>query len=150
MQTRSLRSDNLYWMVQELRELPRQSKLFSDVPDNPKYVEKYLWNMLDNGYLHGVVPVSEDRNGFLLFCNSTPWYADRLEVHEMILWVPERERGGRTAFSLVQGFKKQALELQPHSIHAGHTLDITDKERTLSLYERAGFSRHAGGVIMRP
>lgn len=150
MQTRSLKEDDISWIVGELRELPRESELFKDVPDDPKYVENYLKRMLWAGSLYGVVPVSDEYCGFLLFCSSTPWYANRTEVHEMILWVPERERGGRTAFSLVQGFKKQALELQPHSIHAGHTLDITDKERTLSLYERAGFSRHAGGVIMRP
>ena len=144
---RALRRDDLTWVVEELRDLPKQSLLFADVPDDVEYVFWQLSNMFDAGVLKGVV--SEDTGSFLLYVLNRPWYADRLEIHEMILWVPERYRGGRTAYGLIRSFTEYALDALPHSIHAGHTLDITAKEKTLALYRKCGYTDHAGGVIMR-
>ena len=134
--------------MQELRELPKQSEFFADVPDDPEYVENYLETLMAENVLKGVC--NYDKKSFLLFTEVRPWYANRIEIHEMILWVPERFRGARTAYELIREFTSVALDLHPHSIHAGHTLDITEKERTLRLYEKAGYSRHHGGVILRP
>lgn len=143
-----LEFSDLLWVVEELRQLPYQSTLFSDVPDDPLWVTSNFISMFNAEVLHGVV--HRHSGSFLLFVTQRPWYADRLEIHEMILWVPERHRGSRIAYELVREFATEALEWHPHSVHAGHSLDITDKERTLRLYEKVGFSRHNGGVIMRP
>lgn len=143
-----LDNSDLGWIVDELRDLPRQSSFFEDVPDDPLWVHEQLETMHDAEILHGVV--HHDTNSFLLFIVNRPWYADRIEINEMILWVPKRHRGSRVAYELVREFTIEALNWHPHSIHAGHTLDITEKERTLRLYEKAGFSPHNGGVILRP
>lgn len=143
---RELRKNDLKWIVEELRELPKQSVLFSDVPDDPEHVLSCFKHMMKNN-LFGVV--HEETHSFLLFMATVPWYANRVEIHEMILWVPERYRGGRTAYGLIRAFTESAMDFLPHSIHAGHTLDITAKEKTLALYRKCGYTDHAGGVIMR-
>ncbi len=139
---------DIQWIVEELQHLPYESKLYADVPNDPLWVTSNFISMFNGEVLHGVV--DRTSRSFLLFVTQRPWYADRLEIHEMILWVPERHRGGRIAYELVRAFAMEALEWHPHSVHAGHTLDITEKERTLRLYEKVGFSRHQGGVILRP
>lgn len=148
MQIEKMCELDIPWIVHELRDLPRQSKMFADVPDDPDYVDMQLTSMFELGVLSGVV--HRTKQSFLLYCEHWPWYANRLEIHEMILWVPERHRGARTALGLIRAFTAEALDRFPHSIHAGHTLDITAKEKTLALYRYAGYSDHQGGVIMRP
>lgn len=136
------------WIVEELRDLPKQSAYFQDVPDDPAYVKLWLTSAVAQG-LFGVC--APDKSSFLLACVQRPWYANRTEINEMILWVPERHRGARTAIELIRGFTELALEYEPHSIHVGATLDITTADRTLKLYEMCGYTRHGPqGAIMRP
>jgi GNAT superfamily N-acetyltransferase len=145
---RDLKRFDLFWIARELRELPAQSSYYSDVPLDELYVYDYLDELLDAGKLFG--SVDNKTSSFLLACRMRPWYANRLEIHEMILWVPAQFRGGSTAYRLIKHFTETAKAEQPHSIHAGATLDITDANKTLALYERCGYTRDGPqGVIMR-
>lgn len=137
---------DLNWIVPELRKLPQQSTAFADVPDDPQWVMTTLGGMFDGGMFG--VGIGE-LGSFLLAMPMRPWYADRLEVHEIILWVPQEYRGTMTALRIIRKFVEVAKEYEPHSIHAGATLDIVDTDRVLSVYERAGFVRDGHGVIMR-
>lgn len=147
MPVRRLASEDIRWIVEELRELPKQSKKFADVPDDPKYVGAFFGTMHNHNQLDGVV--EEYTGSFLLFTPVYPWYAARLEIHELILWVPVRHRGSFVAPRLITAFKGIAKLYNPHSIHAGATLDITDRDRVLRLYEAAGFQRDDDGVVLR-
>lgn len=147
MRVRRLRFEDLDWIVAELRALPRQSDYFADVPDDPEYVWSVLDAMWCNGALHGIVDT--DTDSFILFSPLRPWYADRIEIHEFIMWVPEQHRGSRAVMYLIPAFIEAAKEFQPHSIHAGATLDIVSSDKVLRLYERFGFVRDKSGVIMR-
>lgn len=144
---RDLSTQDLGWIVQELRKLPTQSKQYADVPDDPAWVEAYFQSMYNTGALMG--SVHWDTASFLLAAVMRPWYADRLEVHEMILWVPEEHRGGRTAIRLIEHFTVAARRLQPYSIHVGASLDITSADKTLRLYELCGYTRDHSGAVMR-
>lgn len=145
---RQLTSSDIDWIVEELRDLPKSSKVFEDVPDDPVYVRLALTSWMRQG-LFGVC--APDKSSFLLAHKHTPWYANRTEIAEVILWVPERYRGGRTALKLVKGFTELALDYDPYCITAGVSLDITSKESTLRLYEMLGYTRLGeNGVIMRP
>lgn len=141
-----VRSD-IEWIVEELRELPGQSNVYRDVPDDVPYVSEYFYNMYDTGVLVG--SVEEWSDSFILAASMRPWYANRLEVHEIVLWVPERYRGARTALMLIQHFTGVALAMSPHSIHVGASLDITSADKTLRLYEHCGYTRSQGGAVMR-
>lgn len=143
-----VRSD-FEWIVQELRDLPNQSRIFADVADDPTYVRSYLEQMYDAGQLFGWTRPSE--GSFILGTAFKPWYANRLEVHEMILWVPSRFRGRMNALRLIQAFTIDALDKEPHSIHVGASLDITNADTTLALYERCGYRRDGpiGAVFRR-
>lgn len=143
----TLLDTDISWIVQELRELPKQSATFADVPDDVNYVAGYLTVMYHSGLLGGVV--NRDYKSFLLWTRFRPWYADRLEVHEIILWVPEIHRGSRIAPYLIRSFVEAAKAENPHSIHAGASLDITAAERTLKLYEQCGFTIDRNGATMR-
>lgn len=152
MSVRPLKRDDISWVVSELIDLPKQSVMYSDVPSDCRYVEDYFTQLIINGSLYGVV--DEEHYAFLLFNILKPWYANRLEAHEMILWVPKDMRGGRSATKLIKAYvdlvKYYSLTQGTiHSIHAGATLDITDAEKTLKLYELCGFKRdgHAGVKI---
>jgi len=144
----ALVNTDLQWIVEELRDLPKQSSMFSNVPDDPQWVLNYFQAMLNNGTLFGVV--NRAKASFILGCITRPWYADRLEIHEMILWVPERFRGARTAIQLIRFFTELAMDYNPYCIHVGATLDISNRDRTLKLYELTGYSRDGPtGAIMR-
>ncbi len=148
----ALDRNDVEWVVDELRLLPKQSQMYKDVPDNPEWVKGYFYSMLNSNMLYGVV--DRIKRSFLLFTATKPWYADRVELHEIILWVPEEYRGGRTAYLLIKRYKDYAIYLDDfkfpiHSIHAGATLDITNNEKTLWLYQQAGFERDGAGVVMR-
>lgn len=147
MPVRRLASEDIGWIVEELRALPKQSRKFADVPDDTGYVYNYLETAFEANSLDGVV--EQYTGGFILFSAFKPWYADRLEVHELILWVPVRHRGSFVAPRLITAFKGVAKLYNPHSIHAGATLDITDRDRVLRLYEAAGFQRDDDGVVLR-
>lgn len=139
-------ANDIPWIVEELRKLPEQSSLFADVPDDPSYVRSYLWTWMQGG-LFGVCDPS--RRSFLLAALTRPWYANRLEVHEQMLWVPEDLRGSRVAFTLIKEFTRVAKLYEPHSITVGVTLDITDADKTLALYQYFGYQRYKHGAIMR-
>lgn len=147
-----LNRDDIEWIVDELRLLPKQSEMYADVPNNPEWVSGYFYSMLNANMLYGVV--NRTMRSFLLFTVTKPWYADRVECHEMILWVPEEYRGRLVAYSIVKRYVEYAkylnnFKFEIHSIHAGATLDITNNEKTLWLYKQAGFERDGAGVIMR-
>ena len=144
---RPLTEVDIAWIVQELRELPKQSAMFADVPDDVNYVAGYLTVMYHNGLLSG--QVHQDSKSFLLWTRLKPWYADRLEIHEMILWVPKEQRGTGVPVYLIRSFVEAALAEHPHSIHAGASLDITEADRTLRLYEKCGFHISNGGATLR-
>lgn len=144
---RQLLASDIDWIVEELRDLPNQSAFFKDVPDDPAYVRLILAAWMRQG-LFGVC--APDKKSFLLAQIHTPWYANRKEVSEVILWVPKEHRGLSTAIRLIRGFTELALDYEPHCITAGASLDITDSEKTLKLYELCGYARHGPGVIMRP
>lgn len=139
-------ADDIPWIVEELRELPKQSAVFADVEDDPAYVRSYLWNWMQVG-LFGVC--TQDTRSFLLASLVRPWYANRLEVHEQILWVPEEHRGSRTALRLIKEFTRVAKLYEPYSITVGASLDITDADKTLALYQYAGYTRTNIGATMR-
>lgn len=143
MQSRRLVPGDWAWVVNELRDLPKQSSKFSHVPDDVPYVYNY---MVQNGIRGAVCP---DTRAFLLFAITTPWYMDIVQAHELIMWVPAQFRGGRSAFALIKEFISYADDLAALEIHAGHTLDITAKEVTLRLYEKCGFKRDDTGVIYK-
>lgn len=143
MQIRRLVPADWAWVVNELRELPKQSAKFAHVPDDVEHVYGYMITMPIKGV------VCPDTRSFLLFAVSCPWYMDILQAHEMILWVPQEFRGGRSAFALIKEFTKYADDLAALEIHAGHSLDITDKEVTFRLYEKCGFKRDGIGVVYK-
>ena len=58
-----VRSD-IEWVVEELRELPGQSNVYSDVPDDVPYVSRYFYDMYDAGVLIG--SVEEWSDSFIL------------------------------------------------------------------------------------
>lgn len=143
---RALSYLDLEWITKQLRALPSQSEAFRDVPDDPAYVKVQLQDLM-RGTLFGAV--HEDTESFIMGVTIRPWYADRVEVHEMILWVPEQYRGAHIAYPLIRKFTELAMDENPHSIHVGASLDITSADRTLMLYERAGYTRQGTGAIMR-
>lgn len=143
MLTRRLVQADWAWVVNELRELPKQSAKFAHVPDDVTYVYNYMTTLGIKGV---VCPATRS---FILFAITSPWYMDILQAHEMIMWVPQEFRGGRSAFALIKEFISYADDLAALEIHAGHTLDITAKETTLRLYEKCGFTRDDTGVIYK-
>ncbi|QIG73196.1 N-acyltransferase protein [Rhizobium phage RHph_I40] len=146
MHARQLDQSDLEWVVEELRKLPSQSRYYADVPDDPEYVLEYFRSL--EHFLTG--SCIEEHGAFILGCYSKPWYADRLEAHEMILWVPEQWRGGRDALRLIRHWTNEMLTQPIHMIRAGHSLDITSAETTLRLYEMCGYTRNEhGGVTLR-
>lgn len=144
---RSLDEFDISWIVQELRSLPEQSTVYRDVPDDVLYVTEYFRSMYLSGVLMG--SVHNDSNSFILAAKMRPWYANRIEVHEMILWVPRTRRGSLVAYDLVEHFTQSARELEPHSIHVGASLDITSADKVLRMYERFGYVREGSGAVMR-
>jgi len=147
-QSRPIVLNDVPWIVNELRELPKQSEYFADVPDDVEYVQEQLTNYMLAGILFGSCDPAQQ--SFLLATVNKPWYANRVEVHEMMLWVPKQFRHGTTAIRLIHEYVRLARSYEPHSIHAGVSLDIVDADRVLSLYEAAGFKRDKHGVVMRP
>lgn len=147
MQSRALVADDIEWVMDELRELPSESELFKDAPVDPDYVRLYLTSWMRQGLFGVCIP---DKQAFLLAHLHRPWYANRQEVQEVLLWVPKRHRGARTAMALIRAFTELALDYEPYCITAGASLDISDNERTLKLYELCGYTRQGNGVIMRP
>jgi len=145
---RPLVLSDIPWVVQELRALPKQSEYFADVPDDVDYVKEQLTNYMLSGVLIGVT--DNYSPSFLLATVNRPWYANRVEVHEMMFWVPESIRGSSTGLRLIKEYVELAKTYAPHSIHAGVSLDIVDADRVLALYEAAGFKRDKHGVVMRP
>jgi hypothetical protein len=144
---RPLVDTDISWIVDELRELPGQSNVYRDVPDDVPYVTSYFQSMYSAGVLIG--SVHGDSNSFILAAAMRPWYANRLEVHEMILWVPQTRRGSLVALDLVEHFTQAARQLEPHSIHVGASLDITSADKVLRMYERFGYVREGSGAVMR-
>lgn len=137
------------WITEELRELPKQSAFFSDVPDDPEYVRSYLMNLDAHCIMSGWCVREE--GAFLLYTTHKPWYANRVEASEMILWVPAERRGkSRAALQLVQRFTEW-VDATPeiYCAHAGSSLDIVEKEKVLKLYEHFGWQRHDSGVIRK-
>lgn len=147
MQCRQLEADDIEWVLDELKDLPRQSTMFKDTPADPDYVRLYLTSWMRQGLFGVCIP---DKGSFLLAQVTYPWYANRKEVSEVLLWVPERHRGARTALTLIREFTSLALDCEPYCITAGASLDISDNARTLKLYEACGYTKHGNGVIMRP
>jgi GNAT superfamily N-acetyltransferase len=141
--------DDLSWIVEELRALPTQSRQYADVPDDPQYVWRYFAEMQLNGSLAGIV--SEYHKSFILSYIGKPWWANRTECNEMILWVPAEFRGGSIAYRLIGEWRNYILNeyRQVHIIRAGASLDISDNDHTLRLYEKHGFTRNGNGVEMR-
>jgi hypothetical protein len=138
--------DDIPWIVEELRDLPGQSAIFEDVPDDPSWVAGQFGVYTEAG-MFGVV--DRAHSAFLLSMPTYPWYANRLEIHELILWVPVRHRQTSSAMRIVREWVGVAKSYNPHSIHAGSSLDIVKEDRVLKLYERAGFKRSSHGVTMR-
>ena len=62
----ALVNTDLQWIVEELRDLPKQSSMFSNVPDDPQWVLNYFQAMLNNGTLFGVV--IRAKASFILGC----------------------------------------------------------------------------------
>lgn len=148
MRTRAIVRDDFSWITDELRELPTQSAFFEDVPDDPEHVMSAFLGMYDNSVLGGwCVP---EEGAFLLFTVYTPWWANRVEASELILWVPAERRGKtRAAFQLVLEYTQWADDARIHCAHAGSSLDIVEAEKVLKLYEHFGWQRHGSGVIRR-
>ncbi|QOE32096.1 acyltransferase [Rhizobium phage Palo] len=146
---RRLLYDDLSWIVEELRELPTQSRQYADVPDDPQYVWQYFAEMYNAGTLVGIV--SEYHKSFILSYIGKPWWANRVECNEMILWVPAEFRGGSIAYRLIGEWLNLIGNAYGNVsiIRAGASLDITDNEHTLRLYEKHGFTRRGNGVEMR-
>lgn len=149
MRARAVERDDFSWITQELRELPKQSVFFEDVPDDPEYVQSAFQAMHDNSALDGwCVP---EEGAFLLFTVYIPWWANRVEASELILWVPAERRGrSRAALELVRRYTTWADKADwIHCAHAGSSLDIVDADKVLKLYEHFGWQRTSSGVTRR-
>lgn len=144
---RPLQLEDIPWVVDEAQDLPNQSEQYRSIEQDPFYTRAYLSQAITAGYMFGAV--NEEKASFILGQVGSAWYSPQIEVSELLLWVPTRFRGARTALGLIRLFTELAMDYDPKVIHVGATLDIVNNDRTLKLYELVGYSRDSHGASMR-
>lgn len=130
------------WIVEELRALPLQSAEYSHVSREPAWVSSYFRAM--GNTLVGAVDV--EHRAFILGAYGPTWFSAENTIHEMILWVPAEYRGRRVPVHLIRKFVDVCRGTAATRVYAGASLDISDNEKTLRLYELCGFTRKGSGV----
>ena len=143
---RNLFQEDIPDVLHLMQQLRIESPTFGDYPEDAPWVQTNL-RMMISSPVH-IMLFDEKSKGVMFGFTGSPWWSPYYEANEMLLAIPEVNRGGSVAVRLIKEFERIAECRACRAVNVGSSLGIND-DRAVRLYEALGYTRRGHGLTKR-